>query len=175
MLQVVKAQLANRRQGTSKTKTRSEVRGGGKKPWRQKGTGRARHGSTRSPIWVGGGVAFGPTPRSYKKKATKRDRRTALKSVLSSKQQNKKLYVLDELSFEEPKTKQFRQMMENLNLETTALFVIEDDNVNAKLSARNLPNVETRQYNTINVYDILKYDAFVMTKAAAEKIQEVYA
>ncbi len=175
VLQVVKAQLANRRQGTSKTKTRSEVRGGGKKPWRQKGTGRARHGSTRSPIWVGGGVAFGPTPRSYKKKATKRDRRTALKSVLSSKQQNKKLYVLDELSFEEPKTKQFRQMMENLNLETTALFVIEDDNVNAKLSARNLPNVETRQYNTINVYDILKYDAFVMTKAAAEKIQEVYA
>lgn len=175
VLQVVKAQLANRRQGTAKTKGRSEVRGGGRKPYRQKGTGRARQGSIRAAQWVGGGVIFGPEPRSYRQAVTKRARRTALKSVLSSKLQNNNVYVVDEIKFAEPKTKAFREMMEKLGLGSTALFVIEDDNVNAKLSARNLPGVETRQFNTINVYDILKYDAFVMTKAAAEKIQEVYA
>lgn len=175
VLQVVKAQLANRRQGTAKVKGRSERRGGGRKPYRQKGTGRARQGSIRAAQWVGGGRIFGPVPRSYNQQVTKRARRTALKSVLSSKLNNKQLFVVDEIKFDEPKTKAFRQMVESLNLPSTALFVVEEDNRNAKLSARNLPGVDTCQYNTINVVDIMKHDAFVMTKAAAEKIQEVYA
>lgn len=175
VLQVVKAQLANRRQGTAKTKGRSEVSGGGRKPYRQKGTGRARQGSIRSAQWVGGGRIFGPVPRSYNQSVSKRARRMALKSVLSSKLLNKQVYVVDAITFEEPKTKAFRQMVENLNLNSTALFVVEEENRNAKLSARNLPGIETCQYNTINVVDIMKHDAFVMTKAAAEKIQEVYA
>ncbi len=175
VLQAVKAQLANRRQGTSKTKGRSEVRGGGKKPYRQKGTGRARQGSIRAAQWVGGGVIFGPTPRDYSIKLPKKVKRLALKSVLSSKLQNKQVYVVDEITFDAPKTKAFRNLVDNLKLDSTALFVVEEDNRNAKLSARNLVGIETAQYNTINVVDILKYDAFVMTRNAAEKIQEVYA
>ena len=175
ILQVVKAQLANRRQGTAKTKGRSEVRGGGRKPYRQKGTGRARQGSTRSAQWVGGGRIFGPVPRDYNIVVPKKTRRLALQSALSSKLLNKQVYVIDEINFAEPKTKAFMRLVENLKLNSTALFVVEEDNRNAQLSARNLPGVETAQFNTINVFDILKYDAFVMTKAAAEKIQEVYA
>ncbi len=175
VLQVVKAQLANRRQGTAKTKGRSEVRGGGRKPYRQKGTGRARQGSIRAAQWVGGGRIFGPVPRDYSVTVPKKVRRLALKSVLSSKFAAKQVYVIDEISLDQPKTKAFRQMVENLNIESTALFVVEEDNRNAKLSARNLVGIDTAQYNTINVFDILKHDAFVMTKSAAEKIQEVYA
>lgn len=175
VLQVVNAQLANRRQGTAKTKVRSEVRGGGRKPWRQKGTGRARHGSTRSPIWVGGGVTFGPTPRLYKKSVNKKVRRLAMKSVLSAKLANKKLFVLDTLNFETPKTREFVQVLKNLEIVDSVLFVVGEDKKNVLLSARNIPNVHIAQYNTINVYDILKNDSFVMTKEAADKIQEVFA
>ena len=172
---VVRSILANQRQGTQSAKTRTEVRGGGRKIYRQKGTGRARQGSTRSAQWVGGGRIFGPVPRDYNIVVPKKTRRLALQSALSSKLLNKQVYVIDEINFAEPKTKAFMRLVENLKLNSTALFVVEEDNRNAKLSARNLPGVETAQFNTINVFDILKYDAFVMTKAAAEKIQEVYA
>lgn len=175
VLQVVKAQLANRRQGTAKTKVRREVSGGGKKPWRQKGTGRARHGSSRSPIWVGGGVTFGPQPRQYKQSVNKKVRRLALKSVFSSKLANKQLYVVDKLEFDQAKTKDFVKLISALSLEGSALFVLGSAQKNVFLSARNIPTVQVIQTNTINVYDILKYDNFVMTKEAADKIQEVYA
>lgn len=175
VLQVVKAQLANRRQGTAKVKTRSERRGGGRKPYRQKGTGRARQGSIRAAQWVGGGIIFGPTPRLYKQSVNKKVRRLAFKSALSSKLQNNKIFVVENLEFDAPKTKNFMNVVKALNIENTALFVVEEDNRNAKLSARNLPGVETAQYNTINVLDIVKYDSFVMTKEVADKIQEVYA
>lgn len=173
--QVVKAQLANKRQGTSKVKNRSEVRGGGKKPWRQKGTGRARAGSIRAPQFIGGGVVFGPTPRSYKLSVPKKQRRIALKSVLSLKAQANNIYILDEIALSEPKTKEVANFLKTLNNEGKALFVLEHDNKAAELSIRNLANANYAHFNTINVYDILNSDVLVLTKAAADKIEEVYA
>lgn len=173
--QVVKAQLANKRQGTSKVKNRSEVSGGGKKPWRQKGTGRARAGSIRAPQFIGGGVVFGPTPRSYKLSVPKKQRRIALKSVLSLKAQANNIYVLDEIALSEPKTKEIANFLKSLNNEGKALFVLEHDNKAAELSIRNLANANYAHFNTINVYDILNSDVLVLTKAAADKIEEVYA
>ncbi len=173
--QVVKAQLANMRQGTSKVKNRSEVSGGGKKPWRQKGTGRARAGSIRAPQFIGGGVVFGPTPRSYKLSVPKKQRRIALKSVLSLKAKANNIYVLDEIALSEPKTKEIANFLKGLNNEGKALFVLEHDNKAAELSIRNLANANYAHFNTINVYDILNSDVLVLTKAAADKIEEVYA
>jgi len=166
--------LANRRQGTQSAKTRAEVRGGGRKPWRQKGTGRARQGSIRSPQWKGGGVVFAPKPRDYSFKLNKKVKRLALKSVLSQKVLDEKFVVLDTLAFPEIKTKQMVKVMDNLKLEK-ALVVTEGDARNVMLSTRNLPNIKTAGVSTINVYDILKFDAFVVTKEAVEKMQEVYA
>ena len=170
----VVSQLANKRQGTQKAKTRSEVRGGGRKPWRQKGTGHARQGSTRSPQWTGGGVVFAPTPRDYSFKLNKKEKRAALKSALTSRVLENKFIVLDEINFGEIKTKNFQNVLNNLNV-SKALVVLEDDNRNAELSARNIASVKTARTNTINVYDILKYNTVVTTKAVVEKIEEVYA
>ncbi len=167
-------QLANNRQGTQKAKTRSEVSGGGRKPWRQKGTGHARQGSTRSPQWTGGGVVFAPVPRDYSFKLNKKEKRAALKSALSSRVTDGKLIVVDELKFDEIKTKKFAAVMENLKV-TKALVVLGEMDKNVILSARNIPNVKTAQVNTINVYDILKGDTLVLTKDAVAKIEEVYA
>ena len=167
-------QLANNRQGTQKAKTRSEVSGGGRKPWRQKGTGHARQGSTRSPQWTGGGVVFAPVPRDYSFKLNKKEKRAALNSALSSRVTDGKLIVVDELKFDEIKTKKFAAVMENLKV-TKALVVLGDMDKNVILSARNIPNVKTAQVNTINVYDILKGDTLVLTKDAVAKIEEVYA
>ncbi|NLK21376.1 MAG: 50S ribosomal protein L4 [Epulopiscium sp.] len=166
--------LANQRQGTQSAKTRAEVRGGGRKPWRQKGTGRARQGSIRSPQWTGGGVVFAPKPRDYSFKLNKKVKRLAIKSALSSKVQGNKLIVLDELKLNEIKTKEMKKVLENLKL-NKALIVTGDDDKNIVLSARNIPNVKTTAINTINVYDILKYDSFVIAKDLLETIQEVYA
>lgn len=170
----VVAQLANKRQGTQKAKTRSEVSGGGRKPWRQKGTGHARQGSTRAPQWTGGGVVFAPTPRDYTIKLNKKERRLALKSVLTAKVQENKFIVLDELKFDEIKTKKFQAVLDNLNV-NKAMVVLNDNDKNVVMSAKNIPNVITAQTNTINVYDILKYNTMIVTKAAVETIQEVYA
>ena len=170
----VVAQLANKRQGTQKAKTRSEVSGGGRKPWRQKGTGHARQGSTRSPQWTGGGGGFSPTPRDYSFKLNKKEKRAALKSALTSRVLENKFIVLDEINFGEIKTKNFQNVLNNLNV-SKALVVLEDDNRNAELSARNIAAVKTARTNTINVYDILKYNTVVTTKAVVEKIEEVYA
>ena len=170
----VVAQLANKRQGTQKAKTRSEVSGGGRKPWRQKGTGHARQGSTRAPQWTGGGVVFAPTPREYTIKLNKKERRLALKSVLTAKVQENKFIVLDELKFDEIKTKKFQAVLNNLNV-NKAMVVLNDNDKNVVMSAKNIPNVITAQTNTINVYDILKYNTMIVTKAAVETIQEVYA
>ena len=167
-------QLANNRQGTQKAKTRSEVRGGGRKPWRQKGTGHARQGSTRSPQWTGGGVVFAPTPRDYSFKLNKKEKRAALKSALSSRVAENKLVVVDELKFDGIKTKEFAKVMSNLNVDK-ALVVINDNDENVVMSARNIPTVKTASTNTINVYDILKYNTVVVTKDAVNTIQEVYA
>ncbi len=167
-------QLANNRQGTQKAKTRSEVSGGGRKPWRQKGTGHARQGSTRAPQWTGGGVVFAPTPRDYSFKLNKKEKRAALKSVLTSAVAENKFIVLDELKFDEIKTKNFVQVMNNLKVDK-ALVVLNEKDVNVEMSARNIPDVKMALTNTINVYDILKYNTVVVTKAAAETIQEVYA
>nr|WP_317282549.1 50S ribosomal protein L4 [uncultured Sellimonas sp.] len=167
-------QLANNRQGTQKAKTRSEVSGGGRKPWRQKGTGHARQGSTRAPQWTGGGVVFAPTPRDYSFKLNKKEKRAALKSALSSRVEEKKFIVLDEMNFDEIKTKKFQAVLNNLNV-SKALVVLEDENKNAELSARNIADVKTVRTNTINVYDILKYNTVIATKAAVEAIEEVYA
>lgn len=167
-------QLANNRQGTQKAKTRSEVRGGGRKPWRQKGTGHARQGSTRSPQWTGGGVVFAPTPRDYSFKLNKKEKRAALKSALSSRVAENKLIVVDELKFDEIKTKDFVKVMDNLKVEK-ALVVINDNDKNVVMSARNIPTVKTASTSTINVYDILKYNTVVVTKDAVNTIQEVYA
>ncbi len=167
-------QLANNRQGTQKAKTRSEVSGGGRKPWRQKGTGHARQGSTRSPQWTGGGVVFAPTPRDYSFKLNKKEKRAALKSALTSKVQENKFIVLDELKLDEIKTKKFVQVMKNINVDK-ALVVINDNDVNVVKSAANIPTVKTASTSTINVFDILKYNTVVITKAAVETIQEVYA
>ena len=168
----VVAQLANKRQGTQKAKTRSEVSGGGKKPWRQKGTGHARQGSTRAPQWTGGGVVFAPTPRDYTIRLNKKEKRAALKSALTSRVNENKFIVVDELNFAEIKTKKFAEVMKNLKVEK-ALVVGADEN--AALSARNIPTVKTAFVNTINVYDILKYNTVVATKAAVASIEEVYA
>ena len=167
-------QLANKRQGTQKAKTRSEVSGGGRKPWRQKGTGHARQGSTRSPQWTGGGVVFAPTPRDYSFKLNKKEKRAALKSALTSRVQENKFIVVDEMNFGEIKTKNFQNMLNNLSV-AKALVVIEEGNANAVLSARNIPTVKTAGVNTINVYDVLKYNTVIATKAAVEAIEEVYA
>ena len=170
----VVSQLANKRQGTQKAKTRSEVSGGGRKPWRQKGTGHARQGSTRAPQWTGGGVVFAPTPRDYSFKLNKKERRAALKSALTSRVEEKKFIVVDEINFDEIKTKKFQDVLNNLSV-SKALVVLEDGNKNAKLSARNIADVKTAKTNTINVYDILKYNTVIATKAAVQAIEEVYA
>ncbi len=166
--------LANNRQGTQSALTRSEVSGGGKKPWRQKGTGHARQGSTRSPQWTGGGVVFAPKPRDYSKKMNKRERRIALFSALTSKVRDEKMIVVDELSMDAPKTAAFAAILGNLKVDS-ALVVTKDKNDNIVLSARNIPEVATTVSSTINVYDILKYDSLVITKDAARAIEEVYA
>ena len=166
--------LANKRQGTQKAKTRSEVSGGGRKPWRQKGTGHARQGSIRAPQWKGGGVVFAPVPRDYSFKLNKKEKRAALKSALTSRVQENKLIVIDELNFGEIKTKNFKAVMDNLNV-NKALVVMGEKNENAVLSARNLPTIDTTYVSTINVYDILKGDTVVLTKEAVAKIEEVYA
>ena len=170
----VVSQLANNRQGTQKAKTRSEVRGGGRKPWRQKGTGHARQGSTRAPQWTGGGVVFAPVPRDYSFKMNKREKRAALKSALTSRVEENKFIVVDSLTFDEIKTKNVANALKNLNV-SKALVVLEDDNKNAELSARNIADVKTAKTNTINVYDILKYNTVITTKAVVAKIEEVYA
>lgn len=170
----VVAQLANNRQGTQKAKTRSEVSGGGRKPWRQKGTGHARQGSIRAPQWKGGGVVFAPVPRDYSLKMNRKEKKAALKSALTSRVQEKKFFVVDEIKAEEIKTKTMAQMFENLKVDK-ALLVLEEGNENARISARNLKDVKCAAPNTINVYDILKYDTVVASKAALKKIEEVYA
>ena len=167
-------QLANKRQGTQKAKTRSEVSGGGRKPWRQKGTGHARQGSIRAPQWTGGGVVFAPTPRDYSFKLNKKEKRAALKSALTSRVQENKFIVLENLELSEIKTKKFAEILGNLNVEK-ALVVLNDNNKNVVLSARNIPNVKTALTNTINVYDILKYNTVIVTKDAVATIEEVYA
>ena len=170
----VVAQLANKRQGTQKAKTRSEVSGGGRKPWRQKGTGHARQGSTRSPQWKGGGVVFAPTPRDYTIRLNKKEKRAALKSALTSRVQDNKFIVVDEFKFDEIKTKKVQNVMDNLKV-SKALVVLGDNDQNTVLSARNIAGVKTAQAGTINVYDILKYNTVVATKAAVASIEEVYA
>ena len=170
----VVSQLANNRQGTQKAKTRSEVSGGGRKPWRQKGTGHARQGSTRAPQWTGGGVVFAPVPRDYSFKMNKREKRAALKSALTSRVEENEFIVIDEINFEEAKTKNFANILKSLDV-SKALVVLEDDNKNAELSARNIADVKTAKTNTINVYDILKYNTVITTKAVVAKIEEVYA
>ena len=167
-------QLANNRQGTQKAKTRSEVSGGGRKPWRQKGTGHARQGSTRAPQWTGGGVVFAPVPRDYSFKLNKKEKRAALKSALTSRVNENKFVVVDESKFDEVKTKNFKAVMNNLKV-SKALVVHADNAQNTVLSARNIPEVKTSLVNTIYVFDILKYNTVVATKAAVQAIQEVYA
>ena len=167
-------QLANNRQGTQKAKTRSEVRGGGRKPWRQKGTGHARQGSTRSPQWTGGGVVFAPVPRDYSFKLNKKEKRAALKSALTSRVEENKFIVVDELKFDEIKTKAMKNVLANLKADK-ALVILNDNDQNVVLSARNIEGVETALTNTINVFDLLKHNTVVVTKAAVETIEEVYA
>ena len=166
--------LANQRQGTQSAKTRAEVRGGGRKPWRQKGTGRARQGSTRSPQWTGGGVVFAPKPRNYSFKLNKKVKRLALQSALSTKVAENKIIVLDELNLNEIKTKEMAKVLNNIKC-GKALIVMDGSNKNVMLSARNIPEVKTASVNTINVYDLLKYNTLVVTKEAVAKIEEVYA
>ena len=172
--QAVVLQLANNRQGTQKAKTRSEVSGGGRKPWRQKGTGHARQGSTRAPQWTGGGVVFAPVPRDYSFKINKKEKRAALKSALTSRVEAQKFVVLDELKLEAIKTKDFVKVLNNLNV-SKALVVMGDKDVVVEKSAANVPGVKTTQATLLNVYDVLKYDTVITTKAAVEKIEEVYA
>ena len=167
-------QLANNRQGTQSAKTRSEVSGGGRKPWRQKGTGHARQGSTRAPQWTGGGIVFAPKPRDYSFKMNKKEKRIALLSALSSKVTESKIVVLDEFKLDEIKTKKFVEVMNNLKVEN-ALVVLEGENKNVVLSGRNIPSVKVTATNEINTYDVLKYTTLVVTKAAVEKLEEVYA
>ena len=166
--------LANSRQGTQKAKTRSEVSGGGRKPWRQKGTGHARQGSTRAPQWTGGGVVFAPTPRDYSKKMNKKEKRAALQSALSAQYRDENIKVLDALTFDEIKTKRFAEMMKKLGLEK-ALFILNDVDKNVIKSASNIPGVKTAQTNEINVYDILKYQNVVFTRDSLKTVEEVYA
>lgn len=175
MHQAVLNQLANKRQGTQSTKTKSEVRGGGRKPWRQKGTGRARQGSIRSAQWIKGGIALGPKPRSFRYTLPKKVKRIALKSALTSKVGGNDLLVLDNLAFENIKTKQMVKVLDNLKIDTTVLVVLADKNDPVEKSARNIPGVKTAFVNTINVFDILKYNKFLITKDAVSKVEEVYA
>lgn len=175
MQQVVKMYLANQRQGTQSALTRAEVRGGGIKPWRQKGTGRARHGSIRSPQWKKGGVVFAPKPRSYRYTVPKKIKRIAMKSALSSKVNENNIVVIEELNFDAPKTKQVVSLLENLKIDSKTLIVLADNNENVVKSARNIDGVKATFVNTLNVYDILKYDKFVITKDAVKKVEEVYA
>ena len=170
----VVSQLANNRQGTQSAKTRSEVSGGGRKPWRQKGTGHARQGSTRAPQWTGGGIVFAPKPRDYSFKMNKKEKKIALLSALTSKVADNKIVVLDEFKLDEIKTKKFAEVMNNLKV-SKALVVLEGENKNVVLSGRNIPTVKVSATNEINTYDVLKYDTLVVTKAAVEKLQEVYA
>ena len=172
--QAVVLRLANNRQGTQKAKTRSEVSGGGRKPWRQKGTGHARQGSTRAPQWTGGGVVFAPVPRDYSFKMNKKEKRAALKSVLTSKVQENKFIVLDELKLAEVKTKEMKKVLDNLKV-NNALVIIGDDSENVALSARNIAGVQTASVNTINVFDMLKYNTIIATKSSVASIEEVYA
>ena len=172
--QAVVLQLANNRQGTQKAKTRSEVSSGGRKPWRQKGTGHARQGSTRAPQWTGGGVVFAPVPRDYSFKMNKKEKRAALKSVLTSKVQENKFIVLDELKLAEVKTKEMKKVLDNLKV-NNALVIIGDDSENVALSARNIAGVQTASVNTINVFDMLKYNTIIATKSSVASIEEVYA
>ena len=172
--QAVVLQLANNRQGTQKAKTRSEVSGGGRKPWRQKGTGHARQGSTRAPQWTGGGVVFAPVPRDYSFKMNKKEKRAELKSVLTSKVQENKFIVLDELKLAEVKTKEMKKVLDNLKV-NNALVIIGDDSENVALSARNIAGVQTASVNTINVFDMLKYNTIIATKSSVASIEEVYA
>ena len=175
MHQVVVALLANKRQGTQSAKTRAEVRGGGIKPWRQKGTGRARQGSTRAPQWRGGGVVFGPTPRSYKFKLNRKVRRLALKSALSSKVQDNEFTAIDGISFEAPKTKQMVKVLENLNAPVKTLIVVDEITLNVEKSASNIPGVKLLDAKHVNVYDILNSDKLIMTEAAIKAVEEVLA
>jgi len=173
--QVVVNQLANKRQGTQSTKTKSEVRGGGIKPWRQKGTGRARQGSIRSAQWIKGGIVLGPKPRSYSYTLPKKLRRLALKSALSSKVNENEILVLDSLNFDKIKTRQMVDVLKNLNVNETAVIVIADKNESVQMSARNIPGVKTLLVNTMNVYDIVKHEKFIITRDAVSKVEEVYA
>ena len=172
--QAVVLQLANNRQGTQKAKTRSEVRGGGRKPWRQKGTDHARQRSTRAPQWTGGGVVFAPVPRDYSFKMNKKEKRAALKSVLTSKVQENKFIVLDELKLAEVKTKEMKKVLDNLKV-NNALVIIGDASENVALSARNIAGVQTASVNTINVFDMKKYNTIIATKSSVASIEEVYA
>ena len=172
---VLKNYLTNQRQGTQNTKTRSEVSGGGKKPWRQKGTGRARQGSIRAPQWIKGGIALGPRPRSYKYSVNKKEKRLAIKSILSSKVAESKLVVVDKLDFKEIKTKQMAVALKNLNIAEKALILLPEKNMNVQKSARNIEGVKTSLVNTINVYDLLKYNKLVVTLDTVKKLEEVYA
>ena len=172
--QAVILQLANNRQGTQKAKTRSEVSGGGRKPWRQKGTGHARQGSTRAPQWTGGGTVFAPVPRDYSFKMNKKEKRIALKSALTSRVQEEKFFVLDELKLDEIKTKNMQNVLNNLKVDK-AIVIIDSDDQNIILSARNIPDVITATADSLNVYDIMKYNTVITTKAAVAKIEEVYA
>ena len=171
----VKMQLANKRVGTSSTKTRAEVRGGGKKPWRQKGTGRARVGSTRNPVWTKGGIAFGPKPRDYSYRLPRKVRRLAMKSALSSKVLENNLIVIDEFKFDEPKTKLMVQVLEKLNVSKKTLLVTAEEDVNVTKSANNIPGVKSLRADFINVYDLLNYDTLLITKEAVSKVEEVFA
>lgn len=173
--EVVKNQLANKRQGTQSAKTRAEVRGGGRKPWRQKGTGRARQGSIRAPHFSGGGVTFAPKPRDYSYSVPKKVKRLAMKSALTSKVQNNEIIVIDEINFDAPKTKEMTNFLAKIKADKKALIVMGEKNENVIKSANNIPNVQTALVNTLNVYDILKYNSFIITKDAVRKVEEVYA
>lgn len=173
--EVVKNQLANKRQGTQSVKTRAEVRGGGRKPWRQKGTGRARQGSIRAPHFTGGGVSFAPKPRDYSYKVPKKVRRLALKSVLTSKVETGEIIVIDRIDLQGPKTKEMANFLANIKADKKALIVMDEKNMNVIKSANNIPNVTTTLVNTLNVYDILKHNSFIITKDAVKKVEEVYA
>ena len=173
---VVTAQLAKKRQGTASTKTRSQVQGGGRKPWRQKGTGRARHGSIRSPLWVGGGITFGPSPRSYKKKISKKEKKQAIRSVLTDKVDREAMVILDDLNFPEIKTAQAVELMKNLDLvDKKVLLILPDKDENVYLSCRNLPGVKTLVLAALNIYDLLNSDYIVLTEEAVSRIEEVLA
>ena len=167
--------LANQRQGTQSTKTRAEVSGGGKKPWRQKGTGRARQGSIRAPHWIKGGIALGPKPRSYKYRVNKKERRLAIKSVLSSRLQEEQLIVVDKVEFKEIKTKQMVKVLENLKVNEKALMILPEQNKNVYMSARNIENLKTITVNTINIFDLLKYTKLILPVETVKKLEEVYA